>query len=308
MTQTTVPWNTSQDGQRITVNAMIKAPAVVRARMLDMAAQQFITDALLRPGPNADGGAIQYWESTPLYADDDAAIVKEFAEIPRTIGEFGIPHVTHTVKAALALIFSEEMRTRDDVGAVDLQMTQIRNTLRRYWDRVFMQAILNNASVHTEAATAAWSSGSSKIRYDLAQAMYLITNSDSDSTDNSGQNKFEYEPDTLVINNKTAADFLASDDVAKVFINSPLADQNLQYTGKMTNKFFGLDVLQSWQVPAGYAIVLQRKVIGGISDERPFTVGGLFQDQKTETWQMNVSRMSAVFIDQPKAACIISGV
>lgn len=305
---TTVPWNSSQDGQRITVDAMTKAPAVVRERMLDMLDQQFITDALLREGPPAPGGSVLYHESTPLFADDDAAIVAEFGEIPATVGELGRPMVVRTVKRALALLISEEMRLRDDVGAVDKQMVQIRNTVVRAWERVFLNAILTNASVHTLGATAAWSSGVSKIRYDLAQARFLVENSDADSNDNTGTNKFMFNPDTLVISTKTASDFLSSDDVAKVFLGGDIASENLQYTGKMPRRFFGLDVVKSWQLPANTAIVLERKTIGGISDERPLTVGRLIEQPKDETWWMKILRQSAVFIDQPKAACVLTGI
>lgn len=305
----TTPFNSSVDGQRITVNAMIRRPAVVRARMIDMFGQQFITDALLRSGPRADGGAVLYNESTPLYADENSAIVEEYGEIPATTGQLGQPKMARTVKRALALLVSQEMRDRDDVGAVDLQQTQIRNTIVRDHENTFLSAVLNNAGINTLAATAAWSSGTSKIRYDLAQAMYKISNSDADSTNGTGTNKFQFEPDTLVISRKSEADFLSSDDIAKVFISSPLANENLQYTGKMPRQFFGLDVIRTWQMPSNQALVLQRKVIGGVSDERPLQVGpGWVEDPKRETFWMKVLRRSAVFIDQPKAACLITGV
>ena len=305
----TQTFNNSNDGYRITVNAMTKAPAVVRARMLRMLDQQFITDAILRPGPKADGGAVMYWESTPQFTDDDVADVKEFGEIPALVGELGIPRSVQTVKKAGGILISREMRDRDDVGAVDTQMTQLRNTMIRAWENAFLSALLGNANIHSLAATAAWGSGTSKIRYDLAQASYLVSNSDADSTDNSGENKFMFDPDTLIISRKTEADFLASDDVAKVFLGGNIADQNLQYKGKFPNQFFGLDVIRSWRLPANQAIVLQRKVVGGISDERPLTVTPLREkDDDTETWRSNVIRRSAVFIDQPKAACLITGV
>jgi len=263
---------------------------------------------VLREGPPAPGGSVVYYESTPQFANDDAIIVEEFGEIPTTTGEFGKPMVVRTVKRALGLVISEEMRRRDDVGAVDTQMRQIRNSMVRTWENVFLNALMGNASVPTLAATAAWSSGSSKIRLDLAQAMYLITNADSDSSNNTGQNKFGFEPDTLIISRKTEADFLASDDVAKVFLGGNIADENIQYRGKLPRQFFGLDVRRSWRLPANKAVVLQRKVVGGISNERPLTVKPLREKPDNETWQQDVLRQSAIFIDQPKAACIITGV
>lgn len=309
MPQTTYGWNSSHEGQRISVNGLIKAPARVRARMLNLLDQQFLADAILRPGPRAEGGSVIYEESTPLFANEDAATVAEFGEIPAVIGERGIPHAVATTKKALGLVISREMRDRDDVGAIDMQMMQIRNTMRRTWENVFLATVLSNPNIHTLAATAAWSSGTSKIRFDLAQAMYLVENSDSDSTDNTGSNKLEFEPDTLIISRKTKADWLASDDIAKVFLGGDLASENLQYTGKLPRKFFGLDVVTSWRLPVNQALVLQRKVVGGISDERPLEVTPLReQPDNTESFRSNTVRRSAVFIDQPKAITLITGV
>lgn len=306
---TTVGFNSSADGIRISVNAFIKRPAVVRARMLRMLDQQFISDALLRTGPKADGGAVMYEESTPLFANEDAATVEEFGEIPATIGESGIPRLVATTKKGLGLLISREMRDRDDVGKVDQQMLQIRNTMIRTWENVFLTGLLGNPNIHTIAAAAAWSLGTSKIRYDLAQAMYVVSNSDSDTTNNTGDNKFMFEPDTLVISRKTEADFLSSDDVAKVFLGGNIADENLQYKGKMGRQFFGLDVVKSWRLPAGQAVVMQRKVVGGVSDERPLEVTPLREvPDNTETYRSNTVRRSAIFIDQPKAACVITGI
>jgi hypothetical protein len=307
---TTVPFNSSQDGQRLTVNAYIKRPTLVRARVVRMLDQQFITDAILRPGPRADGGAVQYEESTPMFANEDAAVVEEYGEIPAVVGEGGIPRTVRTVKRALGLIVSREMRDRDDVGAVERQLTQIRNTMVRAWENAFLSALLGNANIHTLAATAVWSnSATSKIRNDLAQAIYLAANSDADTSNNTGEQKFMFEPDTLIISRKTAADFLASDDVAKVFVGGNLASENLQYKGKMPRQFFGLDVIQSWRLATNQAVVLQRKVVGGISDERPLETSPLREiPDNTETYRANVVRRSAVFIDQPKAATLITGV
>lgn len=303
-------FNSSAEGVRITVNSYIKRPALVRARVLRMLDQQFITDAILRQGPKADGGAVMYEESTPMFADGDVEDVAEFGEIPAVVGSGGIPRTVQTVKKALGLLISREMRDRDDTGKVDQQLIQIRNTMVRAWENAFLTALLGNANIHTLAATAVWSnSATSKIRYDLAQAMYLVSNSDADTSNNTGEQKFMFEPDTLIISRKTEADFLASDDVAKVFLGGNIADENLQYKGKMPKQFFGLDVIRSWRLAANQAIVLQRKVVGGISDERPLEVTPMREvPDNTETYRSNTVRRSAVFIDQPKAATLITGV
>lgn len=308
MAQATTPWASSQDGQRLSVNMMVKRPALARRRILSMLNQQFLADALLARGPAAPGGSVLYYESDPLYAEGgDAPIVEEFGEIPSVRGRFGQPHVVRTVKRALALDYSIEMRNRDDIGAVDKQITQIVNTMRRTWENVFLAGILGNPSVPTLGASGFWYT-TGKIRYDLSEAVLIVQEADADTNDGTGEGKFEFEPDTLVISNRTATDMVESDDVNKIFLNSPLASSSLAYKGKMPNQFYGLDVVKSRRMPPNKAIVLQRKVIGGISDERPLQVGPVEREPRSETFFQNVVRQSALFIDQPKAACIITGI
>jgi hypothetical protein len=79
----------------------------------------------------------------------------------------------------------------------------------------------------------------------------------------------------------------------------------------------GLDVYTSWRlnayIPNG-ALVLQRNVVGAISDERPlgatpmYPEGGGGNGGKTESFRTDMTRASAIAIDQPKCACVITGV
>lgn len=306
---TPVRFNSSRDGQRNLVNTFIKQPAVVQRRILKMTDQQFIGDALLRTGPDALGGVVLYEESTPLYSGGgDAPVVAEYGRIPAARGRFGQPMAVRTVKRALAVEYSEEMRRRDNVGAVDTQLIQVKNTFIRTWENAFLSAILNNPRVNTLAATDYWDLSTGKIRFDIAEAKYVVEESDSDTVDGSGEDKFNFEPDTLVLSNRTATDFIESDDFNKLFLGSPAVRESLQYTGKAPKQAMGLDVVKSRRLPPQVAIVLQRKIIGGISDERPLSVGPTERDGRSEVYFQNVVRQSAIFIDQPKAACVITGV
>lgn len=304
-----VLFNSSRDGQRNLVNTFIKQPAVVQRRILKMTAQEFLGDALLRTGPDAPGGVVLYEESTPLFAGGgDAPVVAEYGEIPAARGKFGKPMAVRTVKRALALEYSLEMRNRDNVGAVDTQLIQIKNTFIRTWENAFLSAILNNPRVNTMPASGLWNASTTKVRTDLAEASLIVEESDSDTVDGSGEDKLDFEPDTLVVSKRTRTDFIESDDVNKLFLGSPAVRESLQYTGKMPKQFFGLDVVVSRRLPPNLAIVMQRKIIGGISNERPLAVSPTQYDGRREVFYQNVVRQSAIFIDQPKAACIITGI
>lgn len=283
------------DGPRLTVNALIKSPTVIPARILATMDQLFIADQLLRPADSAPSGVVQFYESTPLFAEDDAVDVAEFGEIPVARTDTGNLMTALTVKKALAVEVSQEMVNRNQVDRVNTSIQQVRNTMVKTWDAAFIAALLANPDVHSMAASVAWSDSTSKIRKDLASAIQLAVDE-----------KMGFNPDTLVISTTTATDFLASDDVSKVFVGN-IADQNPQLTRRI-GTFYGLDVWQTYALPTGDALVLERKTVGGISDERPLQATPLYVERKTETWRSDVIRQSAVFIDQPKAATLITGV
>lgn len=300
-------FSSSQDGGRLTVADYLKSPTRVRNVVLNMMDQQFIADALLRKGPAADSGAVVYREAEPLFADDDASIVGEYGEIPAAETTRGTPRALYTVKRGLAVKISEEMRTRNDTGLLQDEMRKVRNTMVRAWDRVFMNAILTNPDVNTVASDG-WVDGGTtapSIRGDIAEARFQIQSAYyGDDEDN----KFGYDPDVLILNPATANNFLDSDEVNKVFAGGNIADENLRYTGKMPRKFFGLNVLQSWQVPESTAIVMQRNMAGFISDERPLRGTPLYEDKPRETWRSDFTRASAVGVDNPGAITLIEGV
>src|SRR4051812_28516594 len=123
-----------QDGPRLTVSQMVKSPTLIPKRIISNLQQEFIVDSLLRRLPATESGAYVYDESTPLFADGDAAIVEEFGEIPTISGRVGARKVALTVKRALAMLVSQEMVNRNNADRVNTQITQIRNTMVRTWE------------------------------------------------------------------------------------------------------------------------------------------------------------------------------
>lgn len=302
-----------QDGPRLTVSELMKSPTVIPQRIVSMTNQEFLADAVLRKADDAPGGAVMYRESTPLFAQDDPTILDEFGEIPVTNGSLGTPLVARVVRRAVGLRVSKTMIDRNRIDAVNTQVVQIRNTMVRAWEDAFFSAIVANGSVQVISTDAAWGAAGSHIREDVNAAKYLIRQA---SASADGKQKFGFRADTLVISVETEMDFLGSDEVSKPYVGN-IADENLLYTGKLPNKFLGLDVLTSWRMssyfPSG-AIVCQRKVFGGISDERPLQAtpmygeGGGPNGGPTESWRTDVTRASAIFFDQPKAVVLIAGV
>ena len=196
-----------QDGPRLTVAQLVSSPTLIPRRMLDMLDQQFLTDVVLRRAADAPSGSIVYFESTPLFAKDDPAILDEFGEIPTTNGSIGTPKVARVVRRALGLRVSKTMLDRNDIDAVNIQLTQIKNTMVRAWEDALFTSVVANAQIQSVTTAASWgaAASSSHIRADISAAKYLIKTA---SADAAKKQKFGYVADTLVISIETEEDLL----------------------------------------------------------------------------------------------------
>lgn len=307
-----VQWLHSSDGPTVTVNDLMKNPTWIPQQMLNIMANQFIGDSLLRQGPNAISGAVVWREPTPLFSPSENEIIAEYGEIPGAENLVGGLYTAHTTKRGMALKISQEMRDRNEVGVLRDYMSQVSNTIVRAWDKLFFDSVLNHPQVQTLPSSDGWLSGTTtSIRGDVADALYLIADakqSDISPTVDDPDSRYGYVGDTLIINQLTASDFLDNDEVNQVFAGSPLASESLRYTGKMPRKFFGLDVVRSFQVPEDTAIVMMRRKAGFISDERPMRATPLYEDRPRETWRSDFTRSSVVAIDNPLSVTLITGI
>lgn len=306
MPQTTVGTVSSQDGYRLTVNTLLKRPTIVRERILRMADQQFITDTVLRKVQDVPSGVVLYNESTPLYANGGPSVVAEGGEIPLITANLGIGKAARTIKRAFGIEFTEEMRRRNDMDRVNTSITQVVNSMKAAWEDAFLsQAIAGLAST---ASGTAWATATD-VRSTLANAMLAIQLADAESVDQTGVQKFGFEPDTLILHHARAMDLALNSDMNKYFVGS--GSPNSAYADKLTlpGLLFGqFKVVKSWRVPTNSAILLEAGTIGGIADERPLDVTPMEHNSMNETWRCNVVRQSAIFLDQPKAGRVITGI
>lgn len=296
------------DGPRITVAAMVKQPTVIPKRILKELEQQFIADAILRRLPPTDSGAYVYEESTPLFAEGEAPIIGEFGEIPVISGRVGARRVATTVKRGLAVQVSETMQKRNDIDGVNTQIKQVKNTFIRTWETAFVNGLLLHPDVHSMPTAAPWDGVGSAIREDLIEATALIEDS---SLDDAPEDFFGFSPNTMVIGRNVRDALMLSDDFNKAYVDNK-ADESVLYTGRLPGRFFNVDAFlisrEMDRLAPDSAILLERKTVGGIGDERPLRATPLYEDKPRETWRTDITRQSAIVIDQPKAACIITNV
>jgi hypothetical protein len=304
------------DGPRLTVNSMVKAPTIIPRRVLSTLENQFIADSLLRKLQPTQSGAYIYEESTPLFAEGDAPVVGEFGEIPVISGRMGARKVAVTVKRALGIRISIEMRNRNDIQKVNTQVTQVKNTFVRTWETAFLNALLLHPDVHTIPTASPWDSVGSAIREDLVEATAAIENSALDPAVPT-EDFFGFSPNTLVIGRNVRDALMLSDDFNKAYVDNK-ADESIAYTGKLPGRFFNVDAImvsrEMDRLAPDSAILLERLTVGGIGDERPLSSTPMYPEGNgpnggpTESWRSDTVRQSAVVIDQPQAACIITNV
>ena len=301
-----VPAYSYSDGPRVTVDTLLKDPMQIPALILDMTQNEFIVDSVLRNAGLAQSGIVRFETSTPLYADAYPEVRQEFAEVPVVPTSLGVPSAVYSHERAMAIMVSDEMRRRQIVDPVTRQMLQVKNTMVYSWNTAFLAALLSNQYIQTMACTTPWQGSNATIRADLANAIFLIENAQQASPLGVTQ-WFGFEPDTLLINHYTKTTLLQSSSFAAPYIGD-IASENLQYTGKLPNKIFDLDVMVSRQIPQGNAILLQRNRCGFIADELPMMATPLYREEPRKVWRSDVQRAAAIGFDQPLSMCVLTGI
>lgn len=300
-----VPYVSSSGGPVISVDTFLQYPTMIPERIIALADQGFLADAIFRGSSGVQGGAVVYHESTPLYGTAGGSIeYEEWAEIPAGTGQRGQPNVARVISRGLGVKISERMRMRNAVDQVNQQITQVTNSLIKAVDDAAMNLIFNNSNIDSQAASATWATtATATVIADIMTAAKAV------NTRVDGQSEqFGYQADTLLINNGSETDMLLSADIQRLFLGN-VADQNPIFKGQLAGQLAGLTILSSPRVPSGKAAVINRNVLGGIADERPLRATELYYEaRERETWRSDVTRWSAMFVDQPGAARVITGV
>lgn len=299
------------DGPRITVDYLIGNPTFIPTRIIDLLANGWLSEALLRDaGPNGNG-MVGYTESTPLYLGKDVEDVAEFGEIPVAAGQIGLPRIAVSNRQGLGIRVSKDMRDMDQIGYVNTQIKQLTNTMLRAEERA-LRAALANPAIPTITASAAWDTPQSKVRHDLAQAAEAVAAA-KPATATLGDETFGFEPDAVVFPGSIVPTLLDNEDFLKVY-SGDQGDENIAYTGKLPGQVLGLAPLKSRSWPGDRVLVLERGTVGFYSDQRKLQATGLYGEGggpnggPTESWRSDATKRRVIGVDQPLAACWITGI
>lgn len=308
----------SYDGPQWTVSQMVKAPTRIPNIVVKAVKDNLIADLLLRKGPAAPGGAVQYREQVAFSSAREAEIIAEFGEIPTTQSDISVEMVAATQKRGLGLKISKEMETRNDVGRVAEELRLTREAMIRSWNKTFFLAVYR-ASILTmntsRIATGGWmtdvvpSAGltpTAGIRKDIANAQFLMANQQiQGATDN---DRYGFVPDTMVVHPSLMPILLDSEEVNKVFMNSPATTLSPRYRMAYPTQFGNLDIVQSWEILPNHCLVLKRNTLGFISDEWPLSGSPTKYNEEEQSYNTYFTRRALIALDAPKSAVLINGV
>jgi hypothetical protein len=303
-----LPTVTSQDGPKITINAFLKDPLLVPTTVVAMMNQGFLADAILRRAGQADAGVVRFDESTPIYADSTVRVRAEMAEVPIAQGSLGNPANAYTSDRSLSVVITDEDKRRSNIDKLNVRMMQVKNSIIQAWDSAFISTVLGNANVNTlvlnSGTPGTWAGASYDIRNDILTAASKI-----DTAVDPQGSQYGFEADTIVVNKTTKYDLLRSAQFQTPYVGN-IASENLKYTGKLPQKLLNYDVVvvPASILPNGTALILQKGVAGFIADEVALNATALYRDEPRKLWRSDVQRVSAIGLDQPKAACIVTGV
>jgi hypothetical protein len=299
------------DGPSTTVADLIGSPMMVPTKQRELMTNVFISESLLRNAGGNPAGLIGYTEGDPTFLVGDVEDVAEFAEIPVTYGEMGVPRVAIANKRGLGVRISREMRDENRIGAVNKQMTQLRNTFVRADDRA-ARALLLSSAVPTLPVANAWDSASGDPRLDLALGIKEVSFATPTGGIASAEEWSGFQPDTIVLNPGLLPVLMANENFMKVYNGSVAAD-SLALTGQLPGQIFGRTIIGSLSFPEDRILICERGTIGFYSDTRPLEFTGVYPEGNgpnggpTETWRSDVTHKRAMALDQPKAAIWLTG-
>ncbi|MCK7676373.1 hypothetical protein [Corynebacterium pygosceleis] len=305
------------DGNKMTVDQMLKDPRFIPNMILKSLEGAFIEDVIFRDGGTNDG-VVAYREAASRYLNDDAQDVAEFAEIPVSDMNHGKLHSVIGVKRALAIRVSWEMRHFDRIDQLNAQITALQNTMIRDSVRSALGAF-NAADIGTMSASKAWNqSGGDPIK-DISDAIEKVQLAAPEGADD--DDTFGYNPNVLLLPTSAWTAMKRNDLVQRLYVGN-VADRNpllsttdQTYQGDTGFVYDGLHVLLSRWVPKNTAYVLESGVAGFRSDAQPLSFTPAYAEGgnqetggPTQSWRVDAFRHGIRACDNPKAVVKITGV
>lgn len=282
-------------GRTLNVDAALKQPTLIAARIAKLADKQLLLSKVLRPlGAPIQGGALLYSSLTAasFYAAGDVEKRAPGAEYRQIDGVAPEPRLAPVEDWGAKAIIPVEAVIRNDVNLLDNTVTQLANTLLKKLDTRTVAALLA-ANIGSLGPSSGWT--------DLTFVGPLtdITPSNarpsahwSEAQEMADLEEMSVIHDLLIVHPEQA------NQLRTAYAEN--LDAALASAG-FTNGMF-----VNPRLPVGTAFVLEEQGVGTVGFEVPLTVDA-WLDKDTRSWKLQVFAVPAMAIDRPYAAKRITG-
>lgn len=281
-------------GENITVSLFLNSPPRVQRAIEALTLRRFVADVVFSNGPTAEGGAVIHDQVTAVndLLADDVEEIAPGSEFPLLTSTEPTPLVAVARKYGGEIFLTYEQIRRNNRSILTRETTKLRNTIIKKFDTIAMAA-LDAAPIQTAGGSGDWSTAATDIIADLVTAAGAVSSLD-----------MGYIADTVLINPAQEIDLLKDVDIRNALPRE--RDDSIIRTGNL-GRLMGLDFIVSNRVTAGTAYVLQRKIVGGISDELPMYARPI-DDERRERTYIHGARVGVPYVTDPKAVFKITGI
>lgn len=282
-------------GRLITVDEFLRNPPFVQRAIMELTTQRFVSDVIFSAGPPADGGAVIYNQvsAVDLFLTRDVKEIAPGSEFPILTGPEFVPLVALAKKYGGEVFLTDEEVRRDRRDILNRETIRLRNTIIRKVDTLGMAA-LRAAPTTAQTASASWAVSTTDIIGDLVVAAGAI-----DALD------LGYVADTVLVNPAQETAMLKQKNIRDALPRENFGGEPLIRTGNL-GRLLGMDFIVSNRVNAGEVWVLQRKIVGGISDEVPMYARPIREDRRERVF-IHGARVPTIYVTDPLAVVRITG-
>lgn len=293
-------------GPQVTVDIMLKQPRLLARRLTNIASKRFIADRLFLPGTpdQVAGGSARYQRSQSIYLDRDPTEVGTRSNFLRA-GWSEDLRTAAVEQHGLEVVVNALSIRRNAMDQMQRALVMLSNSMVKYVDGMAMTLLTTDPDVQTDTASADWTTTTTDIIGDIAEAQKAITDQ------NEG-----YEPDTLVVNPAQHLDMLRNDEIRAAL---PREGTNPVVTGQMSPILGLRQILITPNLAAGTVLVMDSNIAGTIADEQPVAAEGYstyqpqgdstlkpvyvksYEEGATSDWVIRGARWPAMWLAEPKA-------
>ena len=294
MTITTALW--PLDGpvvgsnNEISVSRFLKNTPVVEKVLDNMAMQRMFAHKVFDVGPRTESGSILYSQITgegSYYTSRDVQQITPGSEFPNVGIDEEELLVATVAKWGGRFGLTYESIDSDRRDLLNRALVRLSNTIARKVDTQCVAA-LAAAGLQTAAASGDWSTAATDILGDVQTALGAIENQD-----------LGYQGNLVLLNPAQALDLRKDADIRNAMPRETTTNNMLW--GRDLAGIAGIDDwFVSNRVPAGTVYIVQAKMIGSVSDAKPF-YSRVVDKPETEEVLVMAARRFVPYITDPLA-------